>query len=79
MFSLVNIDLSENSISDVSQNSIQVGSAYVTSLEQLFSPCSRIADGNRLATSSSNKTLFVTSCYHQCVKNLLRADDTTTC
>ena len=44
------------------------------SLEQLVSPCYKVYDGNRLATSCS--WLFVTSCYelvvmHQLVKQLV--------
>jgi hypothetical protein len=47
-------------------------------VRKLLSPCYKVDDGNRLATSCSNKTnrLFVTiSCYEHVVINVLRADD----
>jgi hypothetical protein len=47
-----------------------------------LSPCYKVDDGNRLATSCSNKTniqavrnKLLRACSHQLVNNLLRADD----
>ena len=51
----------------------------VTSLEQVITLLYKVNDGNRLATSCSNKNKAVPNkllrdCCHQIINNLLRAD-----